>query len=201
MSETFPAFGSGLRFSRLGAQTLEAEVDAALSWHQGIIDRIVRNPAPTFADAIVVKEQADALLGTVLGAAAQLAAVCDTPDYRAAYQNLQPRISSYFAELGQNRELLTTFTAVRDAEGALTCEERRAIDLAIRDFHLSGVALPDGPRARFAEIAVRLNTLENDFANAVLDATESWTRPVHEEELAGMPERARNSGRKCAGSW
>lgn len=191
MPDTFLAIGSGLHFARFGAQTVEAEVDAALSAHRSVIERIVRNPAPTFANAIVVKEQADALLGTVLGAASQIAAVCDTPDYRAAYQNLQPRISGYFADLGQNRDLLATFTSVRDAGEALSPEERRAIDLAIRDFHLSGIALPDGPRGRFAEIAVRLDTLENDFANAVLDATESWARPLHEDELAGIPERAR----------
>ena len=61
----------------------------------------------------------------------------------------------------------------------------------MRDFRLSGVALPDGKKERYKEIQSELSTLSNRFEQNLLDATDHWMlHIVDEEKLSGLPDTA-----------
>ena len=64
------------------------------------------------------------------------------------------------------------------------------VEDSLRGFELSGVALEEPARSRFKAIQNELSKLETEFEEAVLDATDAWTRPVTEAELAGDVTRA-----------
>ena len=73
---------------------------------------------------------------------------------------------------------------------SLSQAQQRAIDLAIRDFKLSGVDLNPEDKQRFANISARLSELSSSFSNNVLDATQAWSLPLDDAQLAGLPDSA-----------
>ncbi|KAK0331480.1 hypothetical protein LTR94_028762, partial [Friedmanniomyces endolithicus] len=97
--------------------------------------------------------------------------------------------------VAQNRDLYDVLTALEASPGfaALPQADRVAVEHAIRDFRLAGVALDDVGRARFAAISVELSALSTAFGSAVLDATQAWGEHVTDEaRLAGIaaPDKA-----------
>ncbi|MGH7463364.1 MAG: M3 family metallopeptidase, partial [Longimicrobiales bacterium] len=59
----------------------------------------------------------------------------------------------------------------------------------LRDFRLSGIGLPAGPRARFKDIQQELCRLETKFEENLLDATHAWTCHVPDVgTLQGLPD-------------
>jgi oligopeptidase A len=77
--------------------------------------------------------------------------------------------------------------------------QQKTIRNAIRDFKLSGVSLPEMPRARFREIGIRVPELEAKFQENVLDAVQAWSLDVPNESLlAGMTAQARDAARAKA---
>jgi oligopeptidase A len=119
--------------------------------------------------------------------------VTNTPEWRAAYEAALPKLTEYSTELGQNRRLYEAWRALADgpAYAALDEPQRRAVDNALRDFRLSGVALEGDARTRFGAIRQRLAELATRFSNNLLDATQGWTRQVEDAALlAGIPDSA-----------
>src|SRR5436190_234336 len=78
-----------------------------------------------------------------------------------------------------------------DASPALDRARQALVDDSLRGFRLSGVALPEAERERFKAIQTELSRVETGFEEAVLDATDAWTRPVSAAELAGLPDSGR----------
>src|SRR5699024_11210246 len=108
-----------------------------------------------------------------------------------AHGEAEALISDFSGRLGQNRALFEAVEAVSATDEALDPQRRAAVEHALRDFRLSGVALDEPARSRFREISNRLTELGTDFANAVLDATEAWQHHITDErDLAGLPESA-----------
>ncbi len=176
-------------FSAIRPEHAGPAVDAAIAVHRAAMAAIVAEAAPDFERVFLAKERADARLWRGWSAVSHLNAVCDTPELRAVYQAVQPRLSAYAAEVGQDAGLYAALAALEEGAEAPGAAERRALDLTLRDFRLSGVALAEPARSRFAAISVELSELSTQFSTAVLDATASWTRTVTDPaELAGLPE-------------
>ena len=73
----------------------------------------------------------------------------------------------------------------------LTPAQQKDIDNTLRDFRLSGVALPEAQKAQYMENVKRLSELTTRFENNLLDATQAWKKHVTDEaELAGLPDTA-----------
>lgn len=112
---------------------------------------------------------------------------------REAYNACMPLISEYSTEVGQNSDLFAAYQALRDSDEfkTLTPAQQKDIDNTLRDFRLSGVALPEAQKARYMENAKRLSELTTRFENNLLDATQAWKKHVTDEaELAGLPDTA-----------
>lgn len=124
------------------------------------------------------------------GILSHLNAVQNSPEIRDVYQRLLPILSDYYTQLGQHQGLFDTyqFVARHPVYQTLTQAQQRSIELAIRDFKLSGVALEGEQKQRYAEISARLSELSSDFSNHVLDATQAWSLPLTDAQLAGLPE-------------
>lgn len=178
-------------FAHILPEHVGPALDRALADHEAVIDAIVAEENPDFDNVFMAKERADAALSRAWAPVSHLRMVADTPELRAAYLEAQPKMLAYNARQGQNALLFAQLKAVARTETGLSTTERRALDLAIRNFHLSGVALEEPARTRFAELRIERGKLATDFSNAVLDATNAWTRPLSETELDGIPPEAR----------
>jgi oligopeptidase A len=172
------------RFGVIRPDHVGPAVTAAIAEHAAVMETSISGSG--FAGVFLVKEHADAALERVWGTVGHLTMVANTPELRAAHAEAQPIMSAYYSAVGQNRALYEAMRAI-PREG-LSVAQIRALDLELRGFERSGVALDDAPRARFAEISIELGQLSTDFSNAVMDATEAWTLLLGDEaRLAGLP--------------
>jgi len=73
------------------------------------------------------------------------------------------------------------------------------IEDILRDFTLSGIALPAEQQQRYGEIKQRLSELTTKFAENVLDATQGWSKQIEDaEQLSGMPEMSLAAAKQAA---
>ncbi|MBT8439138.1 MAG: M3 family metallopeptidase, partial [Gammaproteobacteria bacterium] len=80
---------------------------------------------------------------------------------------------------------------VAENDATLDEEQKKVLENAIRDFHLSGVDLPEAQKARFKEIDQQLSKLASEYSENLLDATNDWVKQITDaSELSGLPESA-----------
>jgi oligopeptidase A len=87
--------------------------------------------------------------------------------------------------------LYKQYQRLRDAEGfaAWSAARRRVIDLALRDFKLSGVELQGEARTLYAANSDRQSQVSQKFSENVLDATDRWSLVIEDiKRLDGIPE-------------
>ena len=174
-------------------QVLPAVKQALADYQQGIDDLTGSADGKDFDSVMLAWERLQRQLDMVWAPISHLHSVADNPQLRKAHADAEALISDFAARLGQNRQLFEAVEAVASAEQELTTEQRALVEHALRDFRLSGVALDEPARSRFRQIANQLSRLGTEFANAVLDATESWQEHiVDERDLAGLPDSARD---------
>ena len=186
-------------FSAITADQVNPAIDAVLAEFRAEVVRLTDaqtpadSPTPSFASLIAPLERLEEKLGRVFAPVSHLHGVKDTPELRDAYSQALEKLTEHGTELGQNRDLYAATERVRAAPdfAALTRAQRTLVDDSLRGFRLSGVALAEPARSRFKDIQNQLSKLETEFEEAVLDATDAWTRPVSEAELAGLPDSAR----------
>ena len=143
-------------------------------------------------DGILALEAAENRLQQAWGSLSNQNAVMNSPEWRDTYNSLLPELSRFYTEQGQNQALYQVYQRVAAFEAFATLSPARqeAIRLALRDFQLSGVALEGAAKARYAEISERLSALSSQFSDQLLDATQSWVKPLSSTELAGLPDSA-----------
>lgn len=179
------------RFTEITADHIAPALDDALARHAATIETLVRDKPTTFAEAWLPFERAEAELGAIWAAVSHLHSVADSPELRTAYQEGEQRLVTNSIMVGQNRELYEVFEALAATPefADLPQADRVAVEHALRDFRLSGVALDEAARERFKAVSVELATLSNEFGSAVLDATDAWEEMVADEaDLAGLSE-------------
>eukprot|EP00198_Chlamydomonas_reinhardtii_P004414 XP_001693750.1 oligopeptidase A [Chlamydomonas reinhardtii] len=116
--------------------------------------------------------------------------VKDSPELRAAVEEVQPENVKLSLRLSQSKPLYQAFKALREgpAWSGLTAGQRRIVDNELRDFVLGGVALEGEAKERFNAIQQELTQLATKFSNNVLDATKAYKKLLTQpEEVAGLP--------------
>ena len=119
-------------------------------------------------------------------AVSHLNGVADTPELRAAYNEALPRVTEFWTRLGSDERLYAKYKAMDPKR--LNPEQARALQLALKNFVLSGAELQGQSKARFAQIQERLAALSQQFSEHVLDATDQWGLLVQAQELDGVPQ-------------
>lgn len=181
-------------FSSLSTDTLKAQVSQAIRQAEQQLSAIPVQAEHEAAALLQIKqlEYTENQLQLAWGVLSNLNAVMNSPEIRELYQGLLPALSEYYTKLGQHEGLFQQYQLIKNspAFAALSQAEQRAVDLAIRDFKLSGVDLNPQDKQRFADISARLSELSSSFSNNVLDATQAWSLPLSDAQLAGLPDSA-----------
>ncbi len=174
-------------FAAIRADHVVPATQQLIADHRAAIAAIA--DADDFVGVILPAEAADFALTRGWSPVTHLTGVADTPELRAAHAEAEALLMAYLMEAGQNRAQHAAIHRVADRAdfARLAPAQRRAVELALRGFRLSGVALEGSARARFLDIGVELSTLGTQFGNAVLDATEAWSEHITDEAaLAGL---------------
>ena len=177
-------------FGHVQAEQLQSNLRQLLDRQRAEVAAIVATDTPTRENLIEPMEAMSDAFNQFWSPVSHLNGVCNNESLRAAYNACLPEISAFFSELGQNEALQAAWQRLRDSDEyqRLDVSRQRAVDLRLRDFHLSGVDLPPAGKTRFREINSRLSQLSSRFSDQVLDATGAWTRHFDSAEaLAGLP--------------
>ena len=146
-------------------------------------------------------EATSARLWRAWSAVGHLNAVVNTPELRAAYNACLPKVTEFSTWAGLHHGLYAQYRRLREAASfeALSPVRQRIIQLALRDFRLSGVELQGEQRTRYAEISDQQAQASQKFSENVLDSIDRWSLLLTDEkELAGLPADVVAAARKAA---
>ncbi|SEM56181.1 oligopeptidase A [Luteibacter sp. UNCMF331Sha3.1] len=182
-------------FSAIRPEHVEPAIDSLIAAQRDAIAGIAAAGATRdFEHVMLAQERLDQTLSRAWSPVSHLHSVADSPALRKAHGAAEEKLTEHGLEVGQNRDLYAAVQAVADRPdfAGLPVAARAAVDHALTDFRLSGVALDEPARTRFREIGVELSKLTTEFSNAVLDASEAWHKHITDErDLAGIPASGR----------
>ncbi|KUJ83066.1 oligopeptidase A [Microbulbifer flavimaris] len=187
-------------FDRLDPEHVPAAIDAHLEACRARLQTGLYEPG--WDTTLSPLDEAHDRLSRAFSPVSHLNSVLSGP-WRAPYEAALAKITDYWTELGQNRELYEVYRLLADSPEFSQWPQarRKSIELGLRDFRLGGVALEGEERAQFAANSRRLSELSSTFANNVLDATNAWSyRTEDEAELSGLPDTALAAARAAAES-
>lgn len=178
-------------FRAIQPQHVEPAIDEVLNDNRAAIARLLDSRQVfTWSNLVEPLEELADRLRRVWSPVVHMNSVVNSPELRAAYNACLPKLSDYATELGQNEHLYQAYQAIADGDEweHLDTAQKKIIDNALRDFRLSGVALPADKKARFKAIMQELSNLHAKFEENLLDATNSWHKQVTDvRHLAGLP--------------
>ena len=187
------SFGRGIaQYDAVRPEQIAPAIEHLLGVCESAVTRAVDAKTPaTWLDLVEPLEDATEQLGRSWGVVSHLNAVADTPELRAAYGAMLPKVTAFFASLGQNLALYQRYKELRISSSfeALRADQKKVIENSLRDFRLGGAELPDADKPRFAQIQDEQAILAKAFSDHVLDATDAFVHVVTSiDDLAGLPE-------------
>jgi len=191
----------------LKPEHVEPAIDHLIAQTRAAVERAADPDLPPEWDAVVEPmESASEPLWRAWAVAGHLNAVVNTPELRQAYNHCLPKISELSAWMGLHRGLYRQYQRLHASPGFKhwPLAQQRTVELALRDFRLGGIALPEPEREHWRQIAAELAQLSQKFSENTLDALDDWSLLLEDEsKLAGIPPdvvqaarvRAREQGR------
>jgi oligopeptidase A len=184
---------SGLpRFAEIRPEHIAPAVEQLLEEGRAVIARLIADETPPDWDNFMLPlENANERLARAWGQVGHLNAVMNNAELREVYNANLPKITQYYAELGQNLELFNkvkTLRANADFAG-LSYARQKIVENDLRDFRLGGAELPDAEKARYLEVQEELSALSAKFSDNLLDATNDFSLLIEDRaELNGLPD-------------
>ncbi|MBV1789299.1 oligopeptidase A [Marinobacterium sp. D7] len=189
-------------FSSIHPEHVEPAIDELLARNRARIAQLTQDSAtPSWESLVEVLEQINDELSQAWSPVSHLNSVMNSDELREAYNRCLPKLSQYWTELGQNQALYQAFKALADSDAytGLSQAQKTVVDHSLRDFRLSGIALPEAGQKRYAELQQRLSELTTKFSENVLDATHGWYRHITDDsQLAGLPAHAVSAAKEAA---
>lgn len=190
-------------FGEIEAAHMAPAIRELLDQCRSGIEALLDQPSPTYASLVQPREELEDRLQQAFSPIGHLNAVMNSAEIRAAYESCIEMLTAYRTEMGQHQGLFQAYTAIAGSPGfaALSQEQRKVVENALRDFRLAGIDLPADRQRRYAELAQQVSALASTFNNQVLDATQAWTREIDDPAaLAGVPGNALGLLRQTAAS-
>lgn len=188
-------------FSAINTDNIIADITALVGHCRQVTDATIASGAVGWDDLIMPIDEADDLLQRYWSMVSHMNSVVSSDALREAHDACLPLLSEYGTWVGQHQGMYQAYQALAASEdfAGLSEPQQKVISNALRDFKLSGVALPQDKKQRYAEIQSRLSALSSQFSNNVMDATLAWSKLVTDEaELAGLPESAKEAAAQAA---
>jgi oligopeptidase A len=178
------------RFAEIAPEHVLPALEQLISAHRSRLDELLNTATdPDFDSLVLPLEDMEHELSRVWSPVSHLQGVLGSPEWREVYTAALPILTEHGTELSQNVRLQQAYARVDSHLSGDTSEARRStVALALRDFHLAGVDLPEREKTRFREIMQSLAAIRADFDHNVQDASDAWALPVDDvAELDGLP--------------
>ena len=191
-------------FDRIGVENVVPAIEELLQDAREELNHLISVPGPrTFDNTLRRLDSFTDRLEYAMQIVRNLEAVATTPQLRAAYNEVQPKVSEFYTSLPLNEGLwqaVLNYSQTAEA-AALTGIRRRFLEKTMDNFRRHGAELNVEGKRRIAEIDVELTKQTIRFAENVLDSTNQYEWVITDErQLAGLPESARAMARASAAS-
>ena len=182
-------------FELFHVKHIEPAITQLLADNRAEIARLVSmTETPTWENFIEPLEVIDNRFERVWGPIGHLDAVKNSDEWHNAYTRCLELVTAYHTEVGQNSGLYAKFNAIADSLEFMnySLAQKKVIENALRNFRLSGIALPTEQQAEYQKISQQLSQLSSQFANNVLKSTQGWSKHITDETLLkGLPDSAK----------
>ena len=187
------------QFSQIKPETIVSKLEKILAKNRAELPLLLTEIAPLDWSLIENMDDLNDRIQRFWSPINHLHAVKQTPELREAYNKCLPMLSTYSTELGQNASLYQAIKVLANSNYHFDAAQEKCLHNELRDFHLSGVDLPEQKQKRYRDIQVQLSQLSNQFEENLLDATADWSKLVADKtELRGLPEYVIASAEKAA---
>ncbi len=184
----FPLFG------KFHVEHIEPAINQLIDENLQRVEELVENTeAPTWQNFVEQLEILDNRFEKAWGPVGHLDAVMNSDEWHEAYTNCLDKVTQYHTQLGQNKGLYEKFKQLSESDDFQNYDlaRKKVIENALRNFRLSGIALPAAEQEIYKALSQKLSQASSKFGNNVLKATQSWFKHVKQEsDLAGLPESA-----------
>ena len=189
-------------FDRIRAEHVQPAIGELLREARARIDALAANTAPrTFDNTLMALDTITEPLDEAMSVVRHLESVATYPELRAAYNAVQPEVSSFYSGIPLHAGLwqaIRTYAATEEAS-ALTGTWRRFLTKTIDNFRRHGADLDPQNKARLEAMDMELATVTTKFSQNVLDATNAFELVIADEAgLAGLPPSAVAAARASA---
>ena len=185
-------------FDKIQASDVEPAVDQLLAEAQQRLDATIASERPLHA-LDDMSEKLDYAMSVIR----HLESVATTPEFRAAFNAVQPKVSAFYSSLPLNEALwksIKRYAASEEARG-LHGTMKRYLTKTVDAFKRHGADLDPAGKARLKEIDIALSEVTTKFSENVLDSTNAWELILTDEsKLAGLPPSAIAAARASAES-
>ena len=192
------------QFELFHVKHIEPAITHLLAENRAEIDRLVSiAEIPTWQNFIEPLEVIDNRFERVWGPIGHLDAVKNNDDWHKAYTDCLEKVTAYHTEVGQNAGLYAKFNAIADSLEFMnySLAQKKVIENALRNFRLSGIALPSEQQSEYQKISQQLSQLSSQFANNVLKSTQAWSKHITDENLLkGLPDSSKGLLKQLAGN-
>ncbi len=189
-------------FSQITPEQIVPAVTQAISDNKKLIEEKLKTLSHfTWDNFVNVLDEADDHLGKLWSPVSHMNAVVSNEALRQAHDACLGLFAEYGTFVGQHQGLYDAYLSIaeNDEFKQLKGEQQKVINNALRDFKLSGIALPADKKQRYGEISQELAQLQSQFSNNVLDATLAWSKLITDiNELDGLPDSALAAAKQAA---
>jgi oligopeptidase A len=189
------------KFSGRDLSVVESELDALLTASTDRVSELAKTESPTWDNFIYELDIVTDEIQRFFSPIRHLNSVMNGEEVRAVYNACMPKLSAWFTDFGQNRELYEKTLQLKESDlfADLDKGQRKSIEDQLLGFELGGVALEGDEKRRFKEIALGLSNLGTRFQENILDSTSAWHKTVTSaSDLAGFPESSLEGARLAA---
>ncbi|KAL1209020.1 putative cytosolic oligopeptidase A [Cardamine amara subsp. amara] len=180
-------------FDSVDAHHVRPGIRALLHQLEAELEQLEKNVEPSWPKLVEPLEKIIDRLSVVWGIIHHLKAVKDTPELRAAIEDVQPEKVKFQLRLGQSKPIYNAFKSIRESTDweTLSQARQRLVEAQIKEAVLSGIALEDDKREEFNKIEQELEKLSHKFSENVLDATKKFEKLITDKkEIEGLPPSA-----------
>ncbi len=185
-----------VNFNQVSPEQIKAQVQQAIEAGNAFLDDLDNETdspkqAQQALSDIIEFDHIGLGLDRSWGILSHLNSVMSNEAIREVHHEILPLLSAFGTRVGQNKPLYTRYQTIKNDNtffARLEPARKRAIELAIQSFELSGVALDADKQSDYADIQSQLSTLSAKFSDNILDATQAYALPLTQEQLAGITE-------------
>src|ERR1700690_1624890 len=185
-------------FDHIQASDVEPAIDELLADAGRRLIETIASPEPLHALDTMTER-----LEYAMNVVRHLESVATTPELRAAFNAVQPKVSAFYSSIPLHEGLwkaIQRYAGTAEAK-SLTGAERRYLTKTIDSFKRHGAELDAAGKAKLQEIDVALTNATTKFSENVLDSTNAFELVLTDEaKLAGLPPAAIAAARASAES-